>query len=267
MPYFQDRGWLVGTCTRPWAKYEYRAAFDAMVEAGFKYVTLSGAKTPRGRVIDVKTSVEEAAQVGREARQRGLTIVSAYGGNVPLEQGPENLRKMIENCQAAGAWAVLLAHTGSEKTYQACCRTIAACCDFAAEKGIAIVLKPHGGTSGTGPQLRDVFQRVHHKAFTIMYDPGNVLYYSDGKVNPLVDCEALRSMVTSLSVKDYRHPKDVALTPGTGQVDFPALLKRLRAGGFTHGLLRVETVKPGDPAQTLAEAKKAKAFIERLVAS
>ncbi len=265
MPYFQDRGWLVGFWTRPWAAHDYRVGFDAMAAMGCKYVALSGAKTRTGRVIAVKTSQEEAAQVGREARQRGLTITTVYGGGVPLEKGPESLRKMIENCQAAGAWSVLLAHAGSEKTYETCCRTIAACGDFAAEKQIAIVLKPHGGTTGTGPQLRDACQRVHHRAFTIMYDPGNVLYYSDGKIDPVADCQAVQGLVTGVSVKDYRHPKDVALTPGDGQVDFPALMKKLRAGGFTHGPLMIETLKPGDPAQTLAEAKKAKAFVERLV--
>ena len=69
-----------------------------------------------------------------------------------------------------------------------------------------------------------------------------------------------------MSVKDYRHPKEVALTPGTGQVDFAAMMKKLRAGGFTHGPMMIETLKPGDLAQTLAEAKKAKKFVEQLVA-
>jgi hypothetical protein len=43
-------------------------------------------------------------------------------------------------------------------------------------------------------------------------------------------------------------------------------MKKLRGGGFTHGPLWVETLKPGDLAQTLAEARKAKTFVERLVA-
>lgn len=266
IPYFQDRGWLVGFWTRPWAQHDYRVGFDAMAQLGCKYVALSGAKSPTGRVIAVKTSIEEAAQVGREARQRGLAITNVYGGGTPLEKGPESLRKMIENCAAAGAWSVLLSNAGSEKTYEACCRTIAACADYAAEKKIAIVLKPHGGTTGTGPQLRDAFHRVNHKAFTIMYDSGNVLYYSDGKVDPVADCQALKGIVTGLSVKDYRHPKDVGLTPGDGQIDFSALMKNLRAAGFTHGPLMIETLKSGDLGQTLAEAKKAKAFVERLVA-
>ena len=68
-----------------------------------------------------------------------------------------------------------------------------------------------------------------------------------------------------MSVKDYQHPKNVALTPGTGQVDFPKLMARLRQGGFTHGPLAIECLAPGDPAHTLAEAKKARRFVEELV--
>lgn len=266
-PYYQDRGWLIGCWTRPWAGQDYRVGFDAMAEAGFRYVGFTGAKTPTGRVIGVKTSVEEAARAGEEARKRGLTITNIYGGGVALQNGPEQLRKMIDNCHAAGGWSVLLSSVSPEKTYQACCRTIAACCDYAAEKQIVIVLKPHGGTTGTGPQLRDAHQRVNHKYFTLMYDPGNILYYSDGKVDPAADCEAVRGLVTGISVKDFRGPKDVAMTPGTGEVDFAAMMKKLHAGGLTHGPLLIECVTPGDPAATVAEAKKAKAFVERLVAA
>jgi sugar phosphate isomerase/epimerase len=133
------------------------------------------------------------------------------------------------------------------------------------EKRIAIVLKPHGGTTGTGPQLRDAVQRIGRRNVTLMYDPGNILFYSQGKVDPLSDCKAVLGQVTGLSVKDFRPPREVMFTPGTGQVNFGQLMTRLREGGFTHGPLMVESLTPGDLAQTLAEAKKAKEFVERLV--
>ena len=49
-PYLQDRGWQIGCWTRPWAKYDYRVAMDAIAEAGFKYIGLTGAKTNTRRV-------------------------------------------------------------------------------------------------------------------------------------------------------------------------------------------------------------------------
>jgi sugar phosphate isomerase/epimerase len=266
LPYFQDRGWQVGCWTRPWAQYDYRTGFDAVAEAGFRYVALTGAKTRSGRVISLESSIEEARQVGEEARRRGLTITNVYGGDVALEKGTSGLRKMIDRCAAAGGWSVLLASMGDEKTYEACCRTVAECGDYATENKVAIVLKPHGGTTGTGPQLRDAFRRVGRPCFTIMYDPGNILYYSGGKLDPVKDCDAVLGAVTGVSVKDFRPPKEVMLTPGTGQIDFAALMKRLVSGGMTHGPLMIETLTPGDLKQTLQEARKAKEFVERIVA-
>jgi len=44
------------------------------------------------------------------------------------------------------------------------------------------------------------------------------------------------------------------------------VLTRLKKGGLTHGPLVVETLARGDPAELLKEAKRARAFLERLVA-
>jgi sugar phosphate isomerase/epimerase len=263
----QDRGWQIGCWTRPWARDDYRVAMDAIAEAGFQYVGLTGAKTETGRVIAPATTADHARRVGEEARQRGLTITNVYGGNVPLHAGGDVLRTMIDHCVAAGAWSVLLAHLGDEATFERSCKTVAECCDYAAENGVVLVLKPHGGTTGTGPQLRRAVELVGHECFTLMYDPGNIYYYSDGRIDPVVDAEAVGGLITGMSVKDYKHPKNVAVSPGEGQVDFPALMARLRRDGFTHGPLLVETLAPGDPAHTLEEAKKARRFVEQLVAS
>ena len=67
-----------------------------------------------------------------------------------------------------------------------------------------------------------------------------------------------------MSVKDFLPPKEVSVTPGTGQVDFPKVLARLRRGGFTSGPLIVECLAKGDLAQTNAAAKRARIFLEEL---
>ncbi len=95
----------------------------------------------------------------------------------------------------------------------------------------------------------------------------HLYYYSDGQLDPVQDAATVDRLVTGMSVKDYKHPKNVALTPGTGQVDFPALMARLGKGGFTHGPLLVETLAPGNLAHTLQEARKARKFVEQLVAT
>ena len=98
-----------------------------------------------------------------------------------------------------------------------------------------------------------------------MYDPGNIFFYSQGKIDPVTDCAALDGHVTGMSVKDYREPKKVDITPGSGQVNFLVLMARLRRGGFTHGPLIIECLSPGDLPALLQEARKARRFVEQLV--
>jgi len=74
-----------------------------------------------------------------------------------------------------------------------------------------------------------------------------------------------------MCIKDYqKEPKpDVWVTPGTGLVDFPGVLARLKQGGFTTGALVIETVTRPDPldqAKILQEVKKARQYVEELAA-
>lgn len=260
--------WQIGCYTRPWAKYDYREALDAIAEAGFKYAGLMTTNTKSGLVISVDTTLEEAEQVGREAKKRGLKIPSLYGGGIPveksLEAGIEGLKKLIDNCAVCGVGNLMMGGVGNEKLYDVYYKAIAECCDYATEKDIGISVKPHGGLNATGPQCRKTIERVNHKNFRIWYDPGNIFFYSDGKLDPVADAATVDGLVVGMCIKDYKHPKRVDVTPGTGQVNFAGVLARLKQGGFTSGPLIVECLEPGDLQQTLAEAKKARQFLEDL---
>ncbi|UCG47054.1 MAG: neutral/alkaline non-lysosomal ceramidase N-terminal domain-containing protein [Phycisphaerales bacterium] len=260
--------WLIGCYTRPWDKQDYRVAFDAIAEAGFKYVGLMTTNSKTRLVISVATSLEEALRVGEEAKRRGLAIPSVYGGDIPvaesLNAGIRGLRRLVDNCAACGAKNLLMGGTGNKKLYEAYYKAIAECCDYAAEKGIGISIKPHGGLNATGPQCRKTVEMVGHSNFRIWYDPGNIFYYSNGERNPVDDAATVDGLVVGMCVKDYVHPRNVMVTPGAGRVDFAAVLARLKEGGFRKGPLIVECLKPGGLNETLEEAKKARRFLEGL---
>ncbi len=264
-----DGPWQIGCYTRPWANYDYRVALDAIAEAGFKYAGLMTTKSKKSNlIISVDTSLEEAEQVGREVKNRGLKIPSVYGGRIPvaksLKAGIDGLKKLIDNCATCGARNLLMGGTGDKKLFEVYYKAIAECCDYAQEKGVGISIKPHGGLNATGPQCRKTIEMVGHKNFRIWYDPGNIFFYSNGKLDPVDDAATVDGLVTGMCVKDYKHPKNVSVTPGTGQVDFPAVLARLKKGGFTHGPLVIECLRPGDLKETLAEARKVRLFLEKL---
>jgi len=261
--------WQIGCYTRPWAQYDYRVALDAIAEAGFKYAGLMTAKSKTGNlVISVDTTLEEAERVSEEVRKRGLKVPSVYGGGIPvaksLKAGIEGLRKLIDNCAACSVGNLLMGGIGNANLYDAYYKAIAECCDYAAERGMGISVKPHGGLNATGPQCRKTIDMVGHRNFRIWYDPGNIYFYSDAKLDPVTDAATVDGLVVGMCIKDYKHPKNVAVTPGTGMVDFAAVLARLRQGGFAGGPLVVECLEPGDLKHTLAEAKKTREFLEEL---
>jgi sugar phosphate isomerase/epimerase len=271
----------VGIYTRPWDKFDYRVALDAIAEAGFKHAGLMTTTMPWGRlVLTRETTTEEAAQIGEEVKKRGMDIPSVYGGgirvNQSLDEGVADVRKLIDNCVAARAGSLLMGGIGKADLYDRYYKAIAECCDYAAEKGVPITVKPHGGLNATGPQCRKCIESVGHENFSLWYDPGNVFFYSNGELDPVDDAATVGGLVTvGMCIKDFdmvekdgKPTRDVWVTPGTGRVDFPQVLQALRKGGFTSGHLVIECVARGDgtlPA-ILAEAKKAREFVEQVVA-
>ena len=135
---------------------------------------------------------------------------------------------------------------------------------YAVEKEVGLSIKPHGGLNATGPRCRQLIEQVGHRNFRLWYDPGNIFYYSDGKLDPVNDAATVDGLVVGMSVKDYSHPREVMVTPGTGQVDFASVFARLKKGGFQGGPLLVECLARGTLAQITGEAKKARQFLEKL---
>ncbi len=275
-------GFRVGIYTRPWDRCDYRVALDAIAEAGFQHAGLMTTNTDGRRlVIEAGLDVDVCQKIGEEVQSRGLSVPSVYGSSIPvaksLEAGIEGMRRLIDNCAAAGARSLLMGGIGNEKLYDAYYKAIAETCDYAAEKNLPITVKPHGGLNATGAQCRKCIEMVGHENFSLWYDPGNIYFYSDGKLDPVDDAATVDGLVrVGLCVKDFtmsteggKIQKDVWVTPGTGMVDFAAVLARLREGGFTAGDLVIECVTRPDPddlAAILAEAKKARAFVEGLIA-
>lgn len=258
----------LGCYTRPWDAYEYRVALDGIAAAGYRYAGLMTAKCETWVLITADTSAEEAAQIGEEVKRRGLETISLYGGDFPVaksvEAGIAGLRRLIENCVACGSPDLLLGGTADAKIFDAYYQVVRECCDYAASRGVRMSVKPHGGQNATGPQCRRIIERVGHPSFRLWYDPGNIFYYSDGEVDPVDDAATVDRLVCGMSVKDFLPPKDVLVTPGTGRVDFRAVLAALGKGGFVEGPLVVECLAKGEAEQVTAEARKAREFLEDL---
>ena len=80
----QGPAWQIGCYTRPWDRWEYRVALDAIAEAGYKHAGLMTTKSKTRLVISVSTTPDEAGEVAAELKKRGLLVPSIYGGGIPV---------------------------------------------------------------------------------------------------------------------------------------------------------------------------------------
>jgi sugar phosphate isomerase/epimerase len=259
--------WQIGCYTRVFDQFDYPVALDAMAEAGFKYVGLMSTNTKPSVMITAATPPEKVQAMSDAARKRGLKVLSVYGEfavKESLDEGIRGLKRLIDDSAICSCPNLMLGGTTDEKLYQIYYQTIAECCDYAAAKGVGLSIKPHGGQNATGTQCRKAIEKVGKKNFRLWYDPGNVFYYSDGKLDPVADAATVDGLVVGMSVKDFRPPKEVLVNIGAGKVDFPAVFARLKRGGFTHGPLVVECLEHGTLESVKAAATKARQFLEQL---
>jgi sugar phosphate isomerase/epimerase len=263
----RDKSWQLGCYTRVFDQFDYPVALDAIAEAGFKYVGLMTTKAKQSVMIKTTTPVEEVQTMCKEARKRGLKVLSVYGDfsvAESLDAGIRGLKQLIDDAAICDCPNLMLGGTTDEKLYQLYYKTVAESCDYAAAKGVGLSIKPHGGQNATGPQCRKAIELVGKKNFRLWYDPGNVFYYSDGKLDPVTDAATVDGLIVGMSIKDFLPPKEVLVNIGAGKVDFPAVFARLTKGGFTHGPLIVECLARGPLESVKAEAKKARQFLEQL---
>ncbi len=264
-------GWQIGCYTRPWDQFDYKVALDGIADAGYKYAGLMTHKGKTWVILTTDTTPDEAAAMGEEVRKRGMETASIYGGDFPVQKSVEagiaGLKRLIDNCAAARCPRLLLGGTGKEQLVRDYYKVVAECCDYAASKGVGLSVKPHGGSNATGAQCRKIIEMVGNKNFGIWYDPGNIFYYSEGKVDPVEDVPSVDGLIVGMSIKDFKPPKEVLVTPGTGLVNFREVIARARKGGFTRGPLIVECLDRGDAAQVTAEARKARRMLEELTSA
>jgi sugar phosphate isomerase/epimerase len=263
--------WELGCYTRPWDAFEYRVALDGIAESGFTHAGLMTAKGKTWVMITLDTTEPEAAEIGSEAARRGLKVSSVYG-DFPIETTrgatADNLLRLIDLARSAGSPRLLLGGVGAPEKVEPYYRAVADCCDRARDRGLSLSVKPHGGQNATGAACAAIVARVDHPNFGVWYDPGNIFYYSNGSLDPVADAPSVAGHVFGMSVKDFLPPREVLVTPGTGRVDFPAVLKALAAGGFRAGPLIVECLAKKDTPQAItAEAKIALANLRKWTAS
>jgi len=234
--------WTIGCTTRPYSSLSFAAACQRIAAAGYTDVALFG-----NAGVTSQSGREAVLAARRTAEEAGLapSMVLAHAQiERGLDEAVADYRRLIDNATLLGAaWLLDLGtgHTDLRQDYIALMRRAA---PYAAQAGIGISLKPHGGITLTTADLIALHCAVDHPAFGICYDPGNIIYYTKGAERPEMHVAEVAPLVTTFIIKDCTvddGEPDVMITPGEGLVDFPALLPALAEGEF-RGPLYLECV-------------------------
>src|ERR1051325_7599799 len=107
----------------------------------------------------------------------------------------------------------------------------------AQDRGLEVVIKPHGGGSADAERLQRCLAEVGHPNFRLWYDAGNIIHYT-GK-DPVAEAERVAKYVTGFCAKDCgQKGEEVMIQFGEGKVDFTGVLSTLAKTGFREAVVR-----------------------------
>ena len=272
-----DRGaparFQVACMTLPYARFPLERALTGIRSAGFESVAWGtthvegGAKVP---VIAADAPPHRAAVLGRRCRDLGLEPLLMFSGIYPEAPGAiEILTARIRQASAAGISQVLtFGHTrgGNRPVWVERFKALG---PIARDYGVTIVVKQHGGETGTGLACAEIVREVDDPNVRVNFDAGNVMDYLD--VDPIPDLLACVDEVRSFCVKDHRNfPKDQDCGPGFGEIDHYKLLAPVAFTGRDLPLC-CENISapllppPDDPEGVDALARRAREFLEVVI--
>jgi sugar phosphate isomerase/epimerase len=260
--------WPVGCFNRPWVKWSYDEALDSIKAAGYKW---TGLLTPsKTDAFNASNSTPEyLASLKQKIAARGLKANMAalrVKSDLPLAAAIADTRKQIDNAHTVGVESVLTFGEAKPERYQNYFKIMADAAAYSQERKLKLVMKPHGGGSGSSEEIVTAMKAVGHPNFKIWYDAGNIIFYT-GK-DPVAELEPIAQHVTGFCAKDCGAQKgDVMIQFGEGKVDFAGVFKKLKSAGF-NGPIMVECCKIGaTPQETMENAKANRLFLERVLAS
>jgi len=262
--------------TLPYAAFPLRRALRGIRSAGYRYVAwgTSHQETPGGAripVMPVDAAPAKARALGNQCRAMGLQPLMMFSTVYPeSEHGLAILTSRIRQAAAAGIPQVLtFGHTqgGNRKLWTERFKKLAT---IARDHGVMIVVKQHGGSTGTGKACADIIREVDDPAIRVNYDAGNVMDYLD--VDPIPDIRASAPWVHSFCMKDHRNwPKDQDCAPGYGEIDHYRLLAPVAFLGRNMPLCCENIAAPVLPRPSQPEgidrmARRVREFLETVIA-
>jgi sugar phosphate isomerase/epimerase len=260
--------------TLPYSQFSLERALSGIRSAGYEYVAWGTSHKEEGGgnvpVLAADAPPERARELGKRCRDLGLEPLMMFSGVYPeAPQAMEVLASRLKQAAAAGIPQVLtFGHTrdGNRALWVERFKKLG---PIARDHGVLIVVKQHGGPTGTGEACAEIIREVADEGVKVNYDAGNVLDYL--KVDPIPDLKTCAGEVRSFCIKDHRNfPKDEDCGPGFGEIDHYKLLHPVAFTGLTMPLCCENIFAPLLPRPARPEgvdrlARRAREFLEVVV--
>jgi len=263
----------IACMTLPYAAFPLERALTGIKSAGFRYVAWGTTHQEDGKTVPViaaSAPPARAKELGKRCRDLGLEPVMMFSGIYPEHKdAPKVLRQRIEQAAAAGIGQVLtFGHTrgGNDKVWVKRFKELG---PVARQNGVLLVVKQHGGNSGTGAACAAITREVADEGVKVNYDAGNVMDYLN--LDPLPDIQKCADEVRSLCIKDHRRfPKKGDCGPGLGEIDHYRLLAPVAFTGRTmplccENIFAPVIARPKKPDGVDSLARRAREFLEIVI--
>ncbi len=262
--------------TLPYSQFPFRRALAGIKSAGYKFVAwgTSHQESPNGPrvpVLATDASPKTAKALAGQCRDLGLEPLMMFSTIYPeANHGLEVLTNRLKQAGAAGIPQVLtFGHTkGGNRTLWI--ERFQKLGPIAQDQGVLLVVKQHGGSTGTGQACAEIIREVDHPAVRVNYDAGNVMDYLN--VDPIPDIQKCADVVHSFCMKDHRDwPQDQDCGPGFGEIDHYRLLHPVAFTGRKMPLCCENIFAPILPRPDTPEgidklARQVREFLETVIA-
>lgn len=261
--------------TLPYSGFPLERALTGIKSAGYRYVAW-GVKHREANGENVSVMAEDATPeaaktLAKRCRDLGLEPVMMFSTIYPEHsRGLEVLTQRIKQAAAAGIGQVLtFGHTqgGNRAVWVERFKALG---PIARDHGVLIVVKQHGGSTGTGEACAEIVREVNDPGVMVNYDAGNVMDYLD--LDPIPDIKKCAREVRSFCVKDHRNwPKDQDCGPGFGEIDHYRLLEPVAFTGLKiplayENIFAPLVPRPKTPEEIDTLARRAREFLETVIA-
>lgn len=265
----------IACMTLPYSRFPLQRALTGIKSAGYEYVAwgvwhdeATGAREP---VMPEDAPPANARELGQRCRDLGLEPLMMFSTVYPEhDRALTVLTRRIKQAAAAGIGQILtFGHTkeGARELWIERFRKLG---PIARDHDVTLVIKQHGGSTGTGEACAEIVREVDDEGIKVNYDAGNVMDYLD--LDPQPDIRKCADEVRSFCIKDHRNwPKDQDCGPGFGEIDHYKLLQPVAFTGrrmplCCENIFAPVVPRPETPEGTDDMARRAREYLEVVIA-